>query len=291
MLEFLNPNLSSLIAAFFVAAARTFYTGALSAMSPAATTLISLSVSIVIAWAYYHASGGVEDWPIQGLLWFAAVGVVGSMGARYVSFISIKLVGLARGSIIVQTSLIWSTAMAVFIIGERITLGVGLGGLSIMLGSIFMVSENTPIRKAIPVHYYLAPLITAFFLALSHVFLRLGFFWIPSAPLSIGISSSTAFFLILLAMPFISGETPRSWQRRPVLIVLLGGISNAIAAIFFQTAMKDGKMIEVLPINRLSVLIIIFFSWLFFRKQEAVTPRVVLGGLMSVLGAWAIVSK
>ncbi len=55
--------------------------------------------------------------------------------------------------------------------------------------------------------------------------------------------------------------------------------------------MKDGKMIEVLPINRLSVLIIIFFSWLFFRKQEAVTPRVVLGGLMSVLGAWAIVSK
>ncbi len=291
MLDFLDPNLSSVIAAFFVAAARTFYTGALSVMSPAATTLISLSVSIIVAWVFYHASGGVEHWPVQGLLWFAAVGIVGTMGARYISFLSIKLVGLARGSIVVQTSLIWSAIMAVFILGERITLSVGLGGLSIMLGSILLVSEDTSIRKEIPARYYLAPMLTAFCLALSHIFLRFGFSWIPSAALGMGIASSAALFLALIVMPFIGVETPRSWRRRPVLIVLLGGLCNATAAVFFQTALKNGEMIEVLPINRLSVLMIIFFSWLFFRKQEAITRRVVFGGLLSVMGAWVIVSK
>ena len=54
-------------------------------------------------------------------------------------------------------------------------------------------------------------------------------------------------------------------------------------------AFHQGKIVEVIPVNRLSVLLAILFSWLFFRKQEAVNFRVVLGGLLSVAGAWAIV--
>jgi hypothetical protein len=38
------------------------------------------------------------------------------------------------------------------------------------------------------------------------------------------------------------------------------------------------------------VLLIIFFSWLFFRKQELVTTRVILGGVLSVAGAFVIVA-
>jgi drug/metabolite transporter (DMT)-like permease len=38
------------------------------------------------------------------------------------------------------------------------------------------------------------------------------------------------------------------------------------------------------------VLFVIFFSWFFFRKQEAVTLRVVMGGVISVVGAFIIVS-
>ena len=58
---------------------------------------------------------------------------------------------------------------------------------------------------------------------------------------------------------------------------------------FFWGAIKNGEIIQVVPINRLSVLIVILLSWLFFRKQERVSARVVIGGVCSVLGAWAIV--
>ena len=69
-----------------------------------------------------------------------------------------------------------------------------------------------------------------------------------------------------------------------------GAAVNVVAALMFWTAVREGEIIRVVPINRLSVLFVIFFSWLYFRKQEAVTSRVILGGLLSVAGAFAIVS-
>jgi drug/metabolite transporter (DMT)-like permease len=291
LLDSLHPNISALIAAVFVASARTCYRGALSVLSPAATTIISLALTVGVAWSYYYLSGGVEAWPLRGLLWFAAVGLFGSLGARYISLLSINLVGLARGSIVVQSSLIWSAMMAFFFVGERITWGVGLGTIAIMLGSIILVYERTPAREAIPLRYFSVPLLVALCLATSHLFLRFGFSWIPSVPLGMGISSSTALLVILLVIPFTKERIPRSWGRHPIFIVVLGSLCNAVAAVFFQAAVKNGKMVEVIPVNRLSVLLIIFFSWFFFRKQEAVTGRVVIGGILSVAGAWAIVSK
>ena len=46
---------------------------------------------------------------------------------------------------------------------------------------------------------------------------------------------------------------------------------------------------QVIPINRLSILLVIFLSWFFMQKQEAVTWRIALGGAFSVVGAFAVV--
>ena len=62
-----------------------------------------------------------------------------------------------------------------------------------------------------------------------------------------------------------------------------------MAMVLFWNALRDGEIVRVVPINRLSVLFVIFFSWFFFRKQEAVTFRVVAGGILSVVGAFVIV--
>jgi transporter family protein len=290
LLDSLHPNLLGFIAAFFVALARTCYRGALTSLSPMATVLVSLLVNAVFAWAYYQLEGGWDDWPIRGVLWFMAAGTVGTLGARYVSFVSILKVGLARGSIVVQTSLVWSAAMAYVFLGEQISFGVGLGTLAIMFGSVLLLYKQDMTRKHIPLRNYTYPFVTAICLALSHLFLKSGFFWIPSAPVGMGVATATALFLLLVIMPFTNERLPKVWERRPLLIVTLGGVFNALAAVFFQSAVKGGRIVEVIPINRLSVLLIIFFSWLFFQKQENITSRVVLGGLLSVVGAFAIVS-
>ena len=290
LLELLDPNTLALIGALFIASARTLYRGALNTLSPSATTLMSLLVTAAFSWGYYFLTGRVENWPLRGVLWFAAVVFTSSLIARYMSFISINLVGLARGAVIIQTSLIWSAIMAVYFLGEDLSWGVGLGTLLILFGSILLVSEGGKALKNIPYHYYLVPASVALCLALAHFFLKLGFFWLPSASVGMVVSTSTALVLILAFLPFTKEGIPRSWELRPTIFVMLGGATNAMAGVLFLSAIKTGKLVEVIPINRLSVLLIIFFSWLFFRKQEVISRRVIFGGILSVMGAWIIVS-
>ena len=72
-------------------------------------------------------------------------------------------------------------------------------------------------------------------------------------------------------------------------MAMVGGVFNASAAICFWVAVQMGEIVQVVPINRLSVLFVIIFSWFFFRKEEAITWRVVAGGALSIVGAFLIV--
>ncbi|MFP6888980.1 MAG: carboxymuconolactone decarboxylase family protein, partial [Nitrospinota bacterium] len=86
------------------------------------------------------------------------------------------------------------------------------------------------------------------------------------------------------------GSTPtRQGQLRQVewkglVSILAGALVQACGILFFWSAVKSGDLTQVIPLSRLSLLLIIFFSWLFFRKQESVTWRVVAGGILALRG-------
>ncbi len=289
LLETLHPNLLALLAAVGISVARTLYRGALLRLGAAATALVSGGVTLAFAWGFYFYTGGAAGWPLPGVAWFVVVGLLGGLGSRYLSFFSMKTVGLARTSVLMQTSLIWSSGLAIAILGERLTLPIAAGTLAIMIGSVLLVGKADEKLKGIPTAYYLIPVAAAMFQGLSHLFRKFGFVWITSAPLGMGISSTTSTLCLLALMPFAKESPPSAWARHPLLLILAGGVFNALAALFFWTAVQRGELVQVIPINRLSVLLMIFASWLFFRKHETVTSRVAIGGLLAVAGAFSVV--
>jgi uncharacterized membrane protein len=278
----------ALFAAVLVAVARTLYQGAMLRFGPGLTALLSSIITLQFAWGFYFFMGRTDHWPIQGLLWFMAVGILGGMGGRYLSFYSMNTVGMARSSVLLQTSVIWSSTLAIIFLGEHLTALAGLGTLAIMLGAILLVYKKEEGRKDIPLSYYLVPVSAALFQGMSHMLRKFGFFWISSATLGMSISNSMATLSLLVVLPFTKEKTPPSWERRPLLMIFLGAIANAGAILCFWTAIHNGDLVHVIPINRLSVLFMILSSWLFFRKQEAINWRVVAGGLLAVAGAGAI---
>ena len=292
MVESIHPNLLALIAAVLVAMAHTLYRKSLLRLSPTVTTLVMNLSSLVYAAGLYFLEGGVDEWPLEGLFWFALIGIAGGSLGRYLNFLSVNLLGLARTSVLIQSVLIWSTALGVFILGERMTFGIGLGTLAIMFGAIMLVYEGDAKKEKVPMAYYLISLLTSFLFSLTFLFRIYGLNLIPSPPLGLSVSSLMASLILIGAMPFSGTRRgrPREWETPAVLTVVIGASFNLAAAYFFWTAFKRGAVVQLVPINRLSVLLIIFFSWLFFRKQEAVTFQVVLGGLLSVAGAFAIVA-
>ncbi|HBK78735.1 MAG TPA: hypothetical protein DDZ83_03465, partial [Nitrospinae bacterium] len=90
------------------------------------------------------------------------------------------------------------------------------------------------------------------------------------------------------------GSTPtRQGQLRQVewkglVSIQAGALVQACEILFFWSAVKSGDLTQVIPLSRLSLLLIIFFSWLFFRKQESVTWRVVAGGILALAGAFVV---
>ena len=288
MLESVHPNLLALAAAVFVAAARMFYRVALGRLTTTLTTLTVNVVSVPFAAAFYWLGPGVPRWPLEGILWFVVVGLVGSLFGRYMSFQAIRLVGVARTSVAMQTVLVFSTALAVIFLGERLSAVVAAGSVLILCGGVFLVFERGEVREKIPLVYYLAPLLTAMSFAITFILRRYGLAWIPSSPLGMGTANLTAGVILAAALPFTGEKAVREGGRGGLLFAVLGGILNAAAALCFWTAVQMGEVVQVVPINRLSVLFVIIFSWLFFRKQEFITLRLLLGAGLSVAGAFVI---
>ncbi|MFC1492080.1 EamA family transporter, partial [Nitrospinota bacterium] len=156
------------------------------------------------------------------------------------------------------------------------------------IGSILLVYKRESERREIPFAYYLIPIAAAFFSGVSQLARKFGLFWISSVPLGWGIASTTATLMLLAVIPFTEENQPHSWEQRPLLLILAGAVINTLGSLFMWTAIQRGELVQVIPIDRLSVLLVILFSWLFFRKQENVTRRVVIGGLLSVAGVISI---
>ena len=142
MLETLHPNTIAFIAAFFTAASQTLIGKAIGRLSPAVASLVANAAIAILAALFYFAGGGVERWPASAVFWFALSGVVANFAARYLMYSAISLIGLSRTQILFQFSPLWSSLVAIAVLGERPTLTIGLGTLCIVVGAILIVSDR-----------------------------------------------------------------------------------------------------------------------------------------------------
>ena len=294
LLKSLDPNLLSFIAAFFVAISQVFYRKALIHIGPGIAAIAMNALTAMLAIMLYLAWDERVSWRMEGVMWYMLIGLFGSSVGRYMIFGSMRLIGLARTQILVQSILVWSALVGVFILGERFSAGVAVGTFAIMIGAVLLVykresSRREPGEKDVALVYFLVPVIASFLFSLTFVFRKYAILVMPSESLGIAISTTTAMSLLLLAMPFTKEEGGmKGWSLRGVVTIACGVVANTVAALCFWTAFREGEVVQVIPINRLSVLWVIVFSWLFLKKQESVTLRIVIGGVLSVIGAFAI---
>lgn len=279
----------SFIAAIFVAVAQVMFRLALNRLSPAFTTMMMNLISAIIAIGLYVVGDGVRTWPLVALFWFVLVGLLGNSVSRYLSLLGVKFIGLSRTQVLLQTVLICSSLQGVFFLGEQMTVGIAIGTLAIMCGAILLLYDRRTDEVTTPILYYFIPVFASFLLSVTFAFRKFGLDMLPSTSMGIAVSTGSAALLLAAFMPFTKEVGIKRWDPRGLFVVLLGTMSHFMAAFFFWSAVQRGEVVQVIPINRLSVLIVILLSWFFMQKQEAVTWRIAFGGAISVMGAYAVV--
>jgi drug/metabolite transporter (DMT)-like permease len=279
----------ALIAASLISFARILQRYAVARMSTFAVSMIMGIITASAGWIFCWIDGPVERIPLAGVIAFMGMGIFGAGIGRYLYLSSIKLVGLARTTVISQTVMIWSATFAILILGEKVTAWIVLGTLAIMIGATFLVyKENVEIRRRISVYYYILPALSALSYALAQLAAKFAFVHIPSAAFGMAIANSTSLAIMLCVMPFKKGGDFGQIEAKGLVAILLGSAIQACGILVFWSSVKTGELTQVIPLSRLSLLVIIFLSWLFFREQESITWRVVAGGFIALAGAFAV---
>jgi transporter family protein len=289
LIESLHPNTIALIAAFFTAASQTLIGKAIGQLSPGMAALIANLMIALVATLLYAAGDGMDAWPPMGIFLFAVSGVIANFAARYLMYSAISIIGLSRTQVLFQFSPLWSSIVAIIFLGERPTLAIGIGNLFIVSGAILIVVDRKRDSKNIRLFYYLLPILAALIMAAAPSIRKFAFTLIPSATFGLMVACIVASSLQAAILPYTERKTGIHAEMRPLLIAVAGGLLNAAAALTFWTSLKLGEVTQVVPVRRLSVLLVVLFSWLFLGKQDRITWRVVAGAAITLLGGGAIV--
>lgn len=132
-------------------------------------------------------------------------------------------------------------------------------------------------------------LLSAFFAALTAIFAKIG---VKDVNSDLATAIRTTVILVitwgivvcerqLSGVKTIGGHT---W-----LFLILSGVATGLSWLFYFKALQTGDVSRVAPIDKLSVVITIFLSFLLLK--EPVTPRVIIGALFITCGSIIMLVK
>ncbi len=250
-----------------------------------ATLLTNVFNMLVLAlfgwWEYEHAHVTLE-----GVLWFALLGVTAYSCGRLVYYKAIDAIGPPRLMTIMSASPLLSLALAVLFLGEKPGPAV-LGGTALVVLGVVLVSYE-PGRG----RWLQTGILWAFASAISlgvSVFIRKkGLAAMPNVGLTVAWSNMVSIPIIyslrLLAPPALFDWGPR-WA---VATIILVGVLNAGNQMLYNLAIINAEVSVVGPIIASMPIFSVIFTALMLRDMTRVRPRLVLGVCVTASGMAAI---
>ncbi|WP_297068089.1 EamA family transporter [Thermococcus sp.] len=130
--------------------------------------------------------------------------------------------------------------------------------------------------------YIIYATLAAFFAALVPIFGKLGLKDVNPTLATAVRAVIMAVFLVGVAL--LSGSTKvGEIDGRALLLITLSGLAGALSWLFYFIAIKGGKVPAVIAIDKTSVALAIFLSWLILDSKMDL--KTALGALLIVLGA------
>lgn len=186
-----------------------------------------------------------------------------------------------------KSSTILTMLMAFIFLGEEITLIKLVAMVLIGMGTYMMIQkkENSSLEKKNKVWIFYA-LGAAVFASLTSILGKVGIEGIDS---TLGTAIRTIVVLIMAwIVVFVSGKQKeiRKIDKRSLIFLVLSGFATGGSWLCYYRALQLGPASVVVPIDKLSILITVAFSYLFFK--EKLNRKSSLGLVLIVLGTLSL---
>lgn len=253
-----------------------------SDVATAIRTFVVLAFSIVMTFVV-GSFRNIGEISAKSLLFLVLSGL--ATGASWICYFK----ALSQGDVnkvvpIDKSSTVLSVLLAIVLFQETNQLAVKLVGTALLAVGIFFMVEKKPTDDAKKAngHWRLYAVLSAVFAAATSVLAKIG---IENVESNLGTAVRT---LVVLCMAWIivfakgKQSQVKTLDKRELVFIMLSGLATGASWLCYYYAIQNGVVSVVVPIDKLSILVSIAFSYFVFR--EKLTKKAALGLCLMVLG-------
>lgn len=250
--------------------------------STVATALRTVIV-LIFSWIMVFAVGSQTLLPaIDGRTWLFLILSGIATGASWLCYFRALQCGNINKVVPVdKSSVILTILLAAIFLHEQISLPKGIGMVLLGAGTYLMIEKKAvaPGQQAAGSRWFFYAAGSAVFASLTAILGKVGIRGVES---NLGTAIRTVVVLIMAwLMVFVTrkGRKVASVSRRELGFIALSGLATGASWLCYYRALQEGPASVVVPIDKLSILITILFSYVVFKERLS---RRALVGLAAV---------
>ncbi len=251
-----------------------------------AATAIRTVVVLLFSWVMVLLAGSWGDIvSIGGGTWLFLILSGLATGASWLCYFrALQLGDINKVVPIDKSSIVLTLLLAFILLGESVSLTKGLGVALIGAGTLLMIEKKdaVPPRAGRGIGWFWYALGSAVFASLTSLLGKVGISGVES---NLGTAIRTGVVLLMAwLMVLIEGKLPklRGIPRRELMFICLSGLATGGSWLCYYRALQEGPASVVVPIDKLSILVTVAFSY--FVLHERLTKKAAAGLFAVVLG-------
>jgi drug/metabolite transporter, DME family len=280
-----SPHLLALASAFSSAVASLLIQQGLRHSNFYAAFWINVAVGVVGLWTavLLLVRPAAYDW--SSVPYFVVSGLLGTAAGRLFRVVAIDKVGAPVAASILNMTPLVATAVAIVILGERVT-GPILGGtLVIVAGTVLLSLSGRYV--GFPPRHLIYPFLAATCFGVVQVVRKLGLS--QTGPVFDAAINTTAALVAATAFVVATGNWHALRCERASLLYLIGGgIAENTGVLLLIVALGFGDVSVVTPLIGTAPLFVLLLAFFFPSGRRPLGWRVVAGAVLVVLGVFLL---
>ncbi len=250
---------------------------------------ISLAITImgnILLWPLALILTNLKTINFEDVMFFVVAGLLAPGIVRLIYFKGMEDVGVSANASVFATYPMYSSILAVLILGEVLVAENWIGIICIIVGIVYLERNlsNTKTRpKKISRKSFVFPLFAAVTFSVSQIVRKEGLIICNEPLLGIAIGYSSALIPYILLLTF-SNNAVVKFSGKDLRLFWKPGAGIALAWLLSFLALSQENVSIVAPLLQTELLFILFFSYVFLRKLENISYKLVISALLIVAG-------
>ena len=247
------------------------------------STAIRTIVVLIFSWLMVFVVGSQETISAIGgrtLLFLVLSGL--ATGASWLCYFKALQLGDVNKVVpIDKSSTVLTILLAAIFLQEGVSLTKGIGVVLIAVGTFLMIEKKQSGGETKSAAWLWYALGSAVFASLTAILGKVGISGVES---NLGTAIRTGVVLLMSwVMVFVTGKQGalKAIPKNELFFICLSGLATGGSWLCYYKALQDGPASVVVPIDKLSILVTVLFSYLVFREKLTKKSALGLAGIVA----------